>query len=126
MFYVCDCGFSSTQSLEKSNLLCIKCNTSLTPKADIPLNFYSHRDFYFELDVKDLNKNQRMIYDFIKNHPDCRDKDIEAGTGLPINIVNGRRWDLANCSLPLIYLSGKREVKVSEKRTTKVKTWRAI
>jgi len=125
MFYVCDCGFSATTSIEKSTLLCIKCNTSLTPKDNMPLTFYSHREFYFELNKEDLNINQKLIYEFIKSHPDCRDKDIEAGTKLPINIITGRRWDLANCSIPLIYVSGMRKIKYPNKEVT-VKVWKAI
>lgn len=122
-FFVCACGRSVTCIVDlASSRLCPFCGGSLLSSDGIPLPFYSMRHDFFDLTLDCLSREQKLIYYFIKSNPSCCDADIKRGTGLEINIVTGRRWDLANCGIPLIKVVGSREVKYP-KRTVQVKLW---
>lgn len=123
-FFVCDCGFSATKFREVADIrFCSKCNGQLKELENLPLTYYGNRDNkFFELEESTLKKNQRIIYYFIRDNAPCCDADIERGTGLKINVVTGRRWDLANCGIPMIKEVGRKDVKY-DKKVVSVKLW---
>ena len=66
-----------------------------------------------------LGARQKQIYTFVSFHPNCSDREISQGVGLPINCVVGRRSELARMG----YLM-QESIKHDEKTNRNVMTWR--
>lgn len=66
-----------------------------------------------------LGARQKQIYAFVSFHPNCSDREISQGVGLPINCVVGRRSELARMGYVM-----QESVKHDEKTNRNVMTWR--
>lgn len=66
-----------------------------------------------------LGNRQRQIYTFVSFHPNCSDREISQGVGLPINCVVGRRSELARMGYIV-----QESVKHDERTNRNVMTWR--
>ena len=67
----------------------------------------------------ELGNRRRQVYVFVSLNPNCSDREISEGIGLPINCICGRRTELVRDG----YLMQK-SIKHDEKTNRNVMTWR--
>lgn len=119
VFFVCDCGFFATTKVDLANArLCVVCGSSLKEYSMLPLSFFTKHKSFVELDEDALVGRRKQVLEAIKILQPCTDRDIKKFTGLEINQVTPRRFELANASFPLIKPFGSRIDETSKKEVT--------
>ena len=121
MVYVCGCGQVATNSYHLAvikKVVCPVCASNLSLFSELPMSFWVKHQSFIDLSEDFLSVKRKQILDAIKINQPCSDRDLAVYLGWDRCMVTGRRFELANCSIPFIVPMGDKIDDTTKKRVT--------